>query len=166
MARSLRDTYPYINGHGEVTPVIDKADNSVVETSDFTALPPPTPKPGQPTVQFMDLPLEIREIIWNLSLPGPRELCKPIGTASTSTSHYRDWYFERNRTDFDMPLSRVCSESRRIMLKAGYKLDNEYKLGPYFQNGFFFTNSVNPGFPSVGVWYCKERGDTTSLCFC
>ncbi|KAI0186275.1 hypothetical protein EV127DRAFT_500829 [Xylaria flabelliformis] len=88
--------------------------------------------------QFQNLPLEIREMIWKFALPGPRQFFLPYDLSDIS----------QNRVNFSMPLSQVCSESRRVMVEAGYKLsrNNEYK-----------------NLPEVGVWFCKERGDDSMV---
>ncbi|KAI1735655.1 hypothetical protein F4680DRAFT_299712 [Xylaria scruposa] len=83
--------------------------------------------------RFLDLPLEIREMIWKFALPGPRGLLLPHESNDTY----------QNLKEFKMPLSQVCFESRRIMLEAGYQLAH--------------TGDFN--LPSVGVWFCEERGD-------
>ncbi|KAI0854568.1 hypothetical protein F4860DRAFT_523122 [Xylaria cubensis] len=125
---------------------------SVAETSDSTTLPPATPKPAPPTTQFMDLPLEIREMIWRLALPGPRSLIVPIPDRLGAAGLFsRNLYFEENRISFDMPLSRVCYESRRIMLEAGYRLAHRY------DDMDFLWGQL--GFPDVGIWFCERRGD-------
>ncbi|KAI0858466.1 hypothetical protein F4860DRAFT_486303 [Xylaria cubensis] len=97
--------------------------------------PPTKSNPNTPLfLQFQNLPLEIREMVWKFALPGPRQFFLPYDLSDIS----------QNRVNFSMPLSQVCSESRRVMVEAGYKLSrhNEYK-----------------NLPKVGVWYSKKRGD-------
>ncbi|KAI0544954.1 hypothetical protein F4679DRAFT_600087 [Xylaria curta] len=109
-------------------------------TSDSTTLPPPIPKPAPSSFpQFLNLPLEIREMIWKFALPGPRELLMPKNLGGVFP----------DLREFKMPLSRVCFESRRVMKMAGYEM---------FWN--CYPNCVPKcPCPRRGVWFSRKRGD-------
>ncbi|KAI0863973.1 hypothetical protein F4860DRAFT_25033 [Xylaria cubensis] len=83
--------------------------------------------------QFLNLPLELREMIWKFALPGHRNYLMP---------HDIDDIFD-NCSKFYAPLSQVCSESRRVVLEAGYRL----------------VDTSDRNAPKIGVWFCKKRGD-------
>ncbi|KAI0544949.1 hypothetical protein F4679DRAFT_588972 [Xylaria curta] len=116
-------------------------------TSDSTALPylpPPLPLPLPPPLThfslFLNLPLEIREMIWKFALPEPRQLKVP------SDFDDLECYAIENHVNFHVPLSQACFESRRVMFEAGYRLVH-----------------AGDASPDTGVWFCEERGDTVSI---
>ncbi|KAI0481788.1 hypothetical protein F4859DRAFT_435600 [Xylaria cf. heliscus] len=73
---------------------------------------------------FVDLPLEIREMIWKFALPGPRILKAVVWVSAGLEIQLV------NRSDLKMPLAHVCSESRRIVINAGYILSFRDKDWP------------------------------------
>ncbi|KAI0454141.1 hypothetical protein F5B21DRAFT_476765 [Xylaria acuta] len=131
-------------------------------TSDSTASAPPLPllpiyEPARPSFpQFINLPLEIREMIWKFALPGARELIVlndpnnlgDFSIFSDAKRHAFKWRAFRNCINFYAPLSQVCFESRRVMQEAGYRLAHA---------------GDDASLPDIGVWFCEERGDTVSI---
>jgi hypothetical protein len=70
-----------------------------------------------PFPQFQNLPLEIREYIWDLSLPGPRVL-----TLDTHRAHNPEKLFFSRLFKAKNPVAlKICKESRRVA-KRRYKL--------------------------------------------
>ncbi|KAI0482286.1 hypothetical protein GGR56DRAFT_670190 [Xylariaceae sp. FL0804] len=68
---------------------------------------------------FADLPPELRDMIWQFALPGPR-VFPCLVWARSSTLQMR--LLERGRGVGRMPLAHVCAESRRAVRAAGYVL--------------------------------------------
>ncbi|KAI1739691.1 hypothetical protein F4680DRAFT_421197 [Xylaria scruposa] len=65
---------------------------------------------------FVDLPLEIREIIWRFALPEPRVLNVLVWVSAGLKMQLL------NRSDLKMTLAHVCFEARRIVKESGYVL--------------------------------------------
>ncbi|KAI1265967.1 hypothetical protein F5Y18DRAFT_33846 [Xylariaceae sp. FL1019] len=65
---------------------------------------------------FLDLPLELRELIWKFALPGTREFNALVWVRASLKMEIL------NRSELKMPLAHVCYESRRIVREAGYVL--------------------------------------------
>lgn len=74
------------------------------------------PQPAKRGVQFMDLPLEIREMIWRHALPEPRTVTVLVYAFPGSK------LAPLERDTLRMALPRVCFESRRVVQEAGYVL--------------------------------------------
>ncbi|KAI1376307.1 hypothetical protein F4677DRAFT_88315 [Hypoxylon crocopeplum] len=85
----------------------------------------------KPTVTFADLPPELREIIWEYALPGPRIFNALVYASAGLKMQLLE------RSGLRMPLAHVCFESRQVVRKAGYVLafrdeDNPDDPGVYF----------------------------------
>ncbi|KAJ3566305.1 hypothetical protein NPX13_g7182 [Xylaria arbuscula] len=87
------------------------------------------------SLTFMDLPLEVREIIWRFALP-ERRVFKALVWASTALKMQL-----LNRSELKMPLAHVCFEARRIVNESGYVLA--------------FRDEDEPD--DTGVWFHPKR---------
>ncbi|KAI0554092.1 hypothetical protein F4679DRAFT_527049 [Xylaria curta] len=84
---------------------------------------------------FVDLPLEIREIIWRFALPEPRVLNVLVWVSAGLKMQLL------NRSDLKMTLAHVCFEARRIVKESGYVLA--------------FRDEDEPNDP--GVWFHPRK---------
>ncbi|KAI1754241.1 hypothetical protein F4782DRAFT_493711 [Xylaria castorea] len=84
---------------------------------------------------FVDLPLEIREIIWRFALPEPRVLNVLVWVSAGLKMQLL------NRSDLKMTLAHVCFEARRIVKESGYILA--------------FRDEDEPNDP--GVWFHPRK---------
>ncbi|KAI1183072.1 hypothetical protein F5B17DRAFT_154095 [Nemania serpens] len=84
---------------------------------------------------FSNLPLEIREMIWNFALPEPRVFNVLVWISAGLQMQLL------NRYQLKMPLASVCFESRRVVKEAGYIL------------AFRDEDEVN----NTGVWFHPGR---------
>jgi hypothetical protein len=75
-----------------------------------------------PFPQFQNLPLEIREYIWDLSLPGPRVLTLDLTLDTNRHAHNPEKLFFSRLFKAKNPVAlKTCKESRRVA-KRRYKL--------------------------------------------
>jgi len=65
---------------------------------------------------FIDLPLEIRELIWKVALPEVRIFNALVWVSAGLKMQLL------NRSELKMPLAHVCFEARRIVQESGYVL--------------------------------------------
>ncbi|KAI1352332.1 hypothetical protein F5Y01DRAFT_279867 [Xylaria sp. FL0043] len=84
---------------------------------------------------FVDLPLEIREIIWRFALPEPRIFNALVWVSAGLKMQLL------NRSELKMPLAHACFEARRIVKESGYVLA--------------FRDEDEPEDP--GVWFNPKR---------
>ncbi|KAI0444959.1 hypothetical protein F4803DRAFT_209355 [Xylaria telfairii] len=128
--------------HPDVALDIINADVS----ASLNALPSNSPGPRQErgfvitpdtnsNVTFVDLPLEIREIIWRFALPEPRDFNVLVWVSAGLKMQLL------NRSDLKMTLAHVCFEARRIVKESGYILA--------------FRDEDEPNDP--GVWFHPRR---------
>lgn len=71
--------------------------------------------------QFSQLPIEIRDLIWNLALPGPRVInvnYQAYGVTDDDGSVRRRDGHIAAQSDADVPMLRTCKESRAIALRV------------------------------------------------
>ncbi|KAI0455440.1 hypothetical protein F5B21DRAFT_503257 [Xylaria acuta] len=109
----------------------------------LNALPSNTPESQQERgsaittsgLTFIDLPLEIREIIWRFALPEPRVLNVLVWVSAGLKMQLL------NRSDLKMALAHVCFEARRIVKESGYVLA--------------FRDEDEPNDP--GVWFHPRK---------
>ncbi|OTA79761.1 hypothetical protein M434DRAFT_17963 [Hypoxylon sp. CO27-5] len=71
---------------------------------------------NRPTITFADLPPEVREMIWQHALPGPRIFNALVYASAGLKMQLLE------RGNLQMPLAHVCYESRQAVRKAGYVL--------------------------------------------
>ncbi|KAI1330247.1 hypothetical protein F5Y16DRAFT_32524 [Xylariaceae sp. FL0255] len=67
-------------------------------------------------ISFADLPLELREMIWQFALPEPRTFNALVWASSKLKMQLL------NRSELKMPLAHVCFEARRVVRSSGYVL--------------------------------------------
>ncbi|KAI1426559.1 hypothetical protein F5Y12DRAFT_270384 [Xylaria sp. FL1777] len=67
-------------------------------------------------LSFVDLPLEIRELIWRFALPGPRLFNALVWVSAGLKMQLL------NRSELKMPLAHACFEARRVVKESGYVL--------------------------------------------
>ncbi|KAI0432071.1 hypothetical protein F5Y09DRAFT_168017 [Xylaria sp. FL1042] len=84
---------------------------------------------------FVDLPLEIREIIWRFALPEPRIFNALVWVSAGLKMQLL------NRSELKMPLAHACFEARRVVKESGYVLA--------------FRDEDEPEDP--GVWFNPKR---------
>ncbi|KAI3328133.1 hypothetical protein F4824DRAFT_506883 [Ustulina deusta] len=65
---------------------------------------------------FVDLPLEIREIIWRFALPEPRVFNALVWVSAGLKMQLL------NRSELKMPLAHACFEARRVVKESDYVL--------------------------------------------
>ncbi|KAI1142653.1 hypothetical protein F5Y05DRAFT_126204 [Hypoxylon sp. FL0543] len=70
----------------------------------------------RPAITFAELPPEVREMIWQRALPGPRVFIALVFASAGLKMQLLE------RGSLRMPLAHVCFESRQIVRKAGYVL--------------------------------------------
>lgn len=84
---------------------------------------------------LMGLPVEIREMVWRLALPGPRTFHALVYASVDLKMQIL------NRPELGLPLAHACFESRRVVREAGYVLA--------------FRNDENRDDP--GLWFHLRR---------
>ncbi|KAI0533216.1 hypothetical protein GGR58DRAFT_487658 [Xylaria digitata] len=84
---------------------------------------------------FVDLPLEVREIIWRFALPESRVFNVLVWVSAGLKMQLL------NRSELKMPLAHVCFEARRVVRESGYVLA--------------FRDEDEPEDP--GVWFHPRR---------
>jgi hypothetical protein len=84
---------------------------------------------------FVDLPLEIREMIWRFALPEARVLNVLVWVSAGLKMQLL------NRSELEMPLAHVCFEARRVVKESGYVLA--------------FRDEDKPD--DTGVWFHPKR---------
>ncbi|KAI1277426.1 hypothetical protein F5Y07DRAFT_85636 [Xylaria sp. FL0933] len=86
-------------------------------------------------LSFVDLPLEIREIIWGFALPESRVFNALVWVSAGLKMQLL------NRSELKMPLAHACFEARRVVKESGYVLA--------------FRDEDEPEDP--GVWFNPKR---------
>ncbi|KAI0120236.1 hypothetical protein F4776DRAFT_633259 [Hypoxylon sp. NC0597] len=71
---------------------------------------------SRPRITFAELPPEVREMIWQHALPGPRIFNALVYASAGLKMQLLE------RGNLQMPLAHVCYESRQAVRKAGYVL--------------------------------------------
>ncbi|KAK5634182.1 hypothetical protein RRF57_009896 [Xylaria bambusicola] len=87
------------------------------------------------SLTFLDLPPEIREIIWRFALPDPRVFNALVWVSAGLKMQLL------NRSELKMPLAHACFESRRVVKESGYVLA--------------FRDEDEP--EDTGVWFHPRR---------
>ncbi len=111
---------------------------------------PAWPRPKRKPVQFTSLPLEIRDMIWELSLHEERVFhVKAVRYGPVAPPVHAPYVgslvFHGSAGDFRPPVAtRVCSESRRAAWRAGCFL---------FQSSAVAAADGTARRPSAGMWF-------------
>lgn len=91
--------------------------------------------PAGSGLSFVDLPLEVREMIWRFALPDCRVFNALVWVSAGLKMQLL------NRSELKMPLAHVCFEARRVVRESGYTLA--------------FRDEDEPGDP--GVWFHPRK---------
>ncbi|TGJ86295.1 hypothetical protein E0Z10_g2461 [Xylaria hypoxylon] len=92
---------------------LNSAESQHEQNSTATAATAVTAKSA---ITFVDLPLEIREIIWRFALPESRVFNALVWVSAGLKMQLL------NRSELKIPLAHVCFEARRVVRDSGYGL--------------------------------------------
>ena len=123
----------------------------LIQFIEYKAFPRPTPLPpaaaAVPTVQFRDLPLEIRELIWEYALSDSRVfhvkqvVAEPYRHQTASPLDPRPGRILFHKEHRPLVATQVCTEARRVAWRIGC---------------FLFRRPGHDAHP--GIW-CNPRSD-------
>lgn len=104
------------------------------------------------TSGFTKLPAELRQMIWEFSLPDPRILHVLVYRSKQQKMELL------HRRSLKVPIAGVCSESREVVERAGYKLHFGVEKN-HEDPGVWY----NPKKDSL-EWTMWHRGEAIRLC--